>query len=86
MEMLTFEEYLKGKKIDPDLFRSAEPGLWDEYKMLFDRMHPESFTAQKLFKINGIRRKYPFKGEIVKPQSAAPVVSKPKVFVKPKIK
>ncbi len=86
MELLNFEDYLKGKKIDPELFRTSEPGIWDEYKMLFEQMHPESFTAQKLFKINGIRRKYPCKQETEQAKPAPSVAPKPKIFVKPKMK
>lgn len=53
-----FEPYLKSKKIDSEAFRKAEPTLWHSWKNEFDRMHPNSFTLQKLNLINPIRRKY----------------------------
>jgi hypothetical protein len=56
--MDTFEEYLEKKKIDSDAFREAEEEMWLEWKELFEQMHPDSFTSQKLFLINPIRRKY----------------------------
>ena len=57
---MTFEEYLVQKKIDSKAFKEAENSLWLEFKDHFNQQHPKSFTAQKLFLINGIRRKYPY--------------------------
>ena len=54
----TFEAYLLSKKIDSEAFRLAEPGLWNAWKSDFERIHPNSFTVQKLNLINPIRRKY----------------------------
>ena len=34
--------------------------LWKTWSTEFESMHPNSFTAQKLYLINPIRRKYPF--------------------------
>lgn len=56
--METFEEYLR-KKIDGAAFAQHEPQRWQEFQELFAQMHPNSFTAQKLFLINTIRRNYP---------------------------
>ncbi|MEM1137010.1 MAG: hypothetical protein AAGI07_14330 [Bacteroidota bacterium] len=56
--MEEFEEYLKSKKIDPILFSQNEPTLWEEFKQLFYVVNPKSFTMQKLFLINKLRRKY----------------------------
>jgi hypothetical protein len=53
-----FEDYLISKNIDAYLFKSAEPAVFQEWKEEFKVMHPESFTTQKKFKINPIRRKY----------------------------
>ena len=86
MEYRNFEEYLKGKKIDPDLFMKEDPGLFEEYRNLYDLIHPESFTSQKLFKINGIRRKYQLKSENIKTTPSATPAAKPKISMKPKIK
>ena len=54
-----FESYLEKKKIDPQLFKVGEPDKYTAFKALFDVVHPESFTAQKLFLINHIRRRFP---------------------------
>ncbi|MBT34226.1 MAG: hypothetical protein CMO01_31565 [Thalassobius sp.] len=56
--MSEFEEYLTGKKIDSDLFKKSEPDRWEEFNTLFFQVSPKSFTMQKLFLINQIRRKY----------------------------
>lgn len=63
---MTWEEYCKKKKIDSDRFRTAEPERWKEWKNLFEQIHPNSFTEQKKFLINDIRRKYHLKMEEVK--------------------
>lgn len=68
---MTFEEYLTGKKIDPALFREGEPELWSSWERDFTQQHPASFTAQKLYLINTIRRKYHLKT----PVAAAPEAS-----------
>jgi hypothetical protein len=60
---MTFEEYLVSKKIDQGLFKDAEPKLFQEWKNEFEQLHPNSFTAQKLYLINPIRRKYILKQE-----------------------
>lgn len=59
VSMESFEEYLTKKKIDSDLFQSEREKLWREWKELFNQIHPNSFTAQKLFLINNIRRQFP---------------------------
>lgn len=59
---MDFEDYLIGKKIDPAGFRSTEPERYQEFRAIFEQVHPDSFTAQKLFLINKIRRQYPVKG------------------------
>jgi hypothetical protein len=97
---MTFEEYLKGKKIDSEAFRQHEPAVWVEWKLELEQMHPSSFTAQKLYLINPVRRKYPAKVEVSEPVKAAstseptkenvsaasPVAAKPKPVFKPKPK
>lgn len=79
---MTFEEYLTGKKIDVARFKKSEASLYAEWFSLFEEMHPESFTAQKLFLINPLRRRFQLKEtevrEIRKPQM------KPKILPKPK--
>jgi len=57
--METFEEYLLKKKIESNAFKEGDESLWNEWEQLFQQLHPESFTAQKLFLINRIRRQFP---------------------------
>ncbi|MDB5272422.1 MAG: hypothetical protein JWO58_789 [Chitinophagaceae bacterium] len=57
-EELSFEAYCKKKKIDPDLFLQSEPARYKEWKSIFEQVHPDSFTEQKKFLINPIRKKY----------------------------
>jgi len=85
MEMLSFEDFLKQKKIDSQSFRKVEQATWDEFKNIFEQVHPDSFTAQKLFLINQIRRKYPWSDKTAVESSAATGVVKPKIPFKPKI-
>jgi ABC-type bacteriocin/lantibiotic exporter with double-glycine peptidase domain len=56
---MSFEEYLDSKKIDLVQFSKEEPKLFQEWKQTFEQVHPNSFTAQKLYLINSIRRKFP---------------------------
>lgn len=53
-----------------------------ELKKLFDQVNPNSFTAQKLFLINNIRRAYPLQEEeavaVKKKPMAKPRIVKPK--------
>jgi hypothetical protein len=55
---MEFEEYLKSKKIDSGAFQKADHERYVEWEVIFKTMHPESFTAQKKFLINNIRRRY----------------------------
>lgn len=55
---MEFDEYLKQKKIDADAFQKADQARFGEWNELFKTIHPDSFTAQKKFLINDIRRRY----------------------------
>jgi hypothetical protein len=70
-----FEAYLISKKIDSAKFLQAEPDLWASWKVEFEQMHPASFTAQKLYLINPVRRKYLLQQEPAK--AVTPLVEKP---------
>lgn len=98
---MTFEEYLASKKIDGVAFQAAEPDRWAEWKKLFEHVSPASFTSQKLYLINPVRRKYTLKvptpppaSEPANPTPDSPVQSLPtsppkpaaKPVFKPKIK
>lgn len=83
MELMDFSAYLKAKKIDEAAWQKSAPDQFRELKSVFDQVHPDSFTAQKLFLINPIRRAFPLKAEEVKKpvakKAARPVIkSKPK--------
>ena len=91
---MSFEEYLVSKKIDSKAFREQAPDQWTAWNAIFEQMHPNSFTAQKLYLINPIRRRFPL-AEVVVPSAAAepapdatpakpkPVMAKPAAKVKP---
>lgn len=81
---MNFEDYLINKKIDSQAFRAAEPDLWQEWNSLFDQMSPASFTSQKLYLINPVRRKYLLKA-VEPPSKAESPASKPVMRPKPKM-
>ncbi len=56
---MTFLEYLATKKIDASKFEKNEKDRFDDFNIIFDQVHPNSFTQQKLFFINVLRRRYP---------------------------
>jgi hypothetical protein len=58
---MTFEEYLESKKINPLGFKSGDLELYNDFYKVFEHVSPASFTQQKLFLINSVRRKYPIK-------------------------
>jgi len=55
---MTWEEYCIKKKINSEAFKLAEPERWSSLKNIFEQVHPNSFTEQKKFIINDIRRRY----------------------------
>lgn len=57
-EQLTFGQYLQQKKINAEKFRQEEPQKYAALDRDFAEMHQDSFTAQYLFLINPLRRKY----------------------------
>jgi len=69
---VTFEEYLADKKIETKAFSGAEPNLWQEWEREFAELHPTSFTSQKLYLINKIRRQFPL---AIEPPTAASLLS-----------
>lgn len=82
--MTAFEEYLIQKRIDPVAFKHGEANRWQEFSYLFEQLHPDSFTAQKLFLINAIRRKYPLKEDTA--EEKVVTKAKPKVKIPAKRK
>lgn len=56
---MEWETYLTQKKIDAAAYSKGDPAQYEVFRELFYQMHPNSFTSQKLFLINDIRRSYP---------------------------
>jgi len=75
-----FIAYLQSKKIDPEKFKQALPDQYVEWLKLFEQVHPNSFTQQKLFLINDLRRTYKYE------EAKEPVKSSGIKMIKPKIK
>ena len=68
-----FDDYLKNKKIDPEAFKATETETYKDFRDQFLQLHPDSFTMQKLFFINVLRRKYHYvKTEDVKKEISSP--------------
>jgi hypothetical protein len=93
---VNFEAYLISKKIDSEAFGKAEPAVWQLWKDEFEQLHPNSFTSQKLYLINPVRRKYRLQEKVaeasvpsdtpsVSTTTAAPKIAKPVMRPKPKI-
>ena len=57
---MTWEEYCISKKIDSEKFKAAWSEKWRELKTIFEQVHPDSFTEQKKFIINDLRRRFLF--------------------------
>lgn len=68
MEHLDWQAYLRLKKIDAAAYKQSAPDQYVEFERQFLQMHPESFTAHKLFLINDIRRLYPLLPETINKQ------------------
>lgn len=60
---MTFSEYLVSKNIDEVSFASQEVHTYSTWKSMFEQVHAASFTEQKKFKLNQIRRKFLLKTE-----------------------
>ena len=81
-----FDGFLQSKKIDAAAFKVDEKLQYNELKLLFDEVHPNSFVQQKLFLINKIRRKHQLIEQEVKPKVSSVKKVKPKMSIKPKLK
>lgn len=81
-----FDEYLLSKKIDANAFKKGENELYLSLKTVYDQVSPKSFTSQKLYLINPLRRKYLSLVEVEK-RKPKPKMMRPKIAMpKPKIK
>ena len=82
---MNLNEYLESKKIDPAKFKSAEPDQYAEFQMIFDQVHPNSFTQQKLFLINNLRRSYKLETQVEEKKPTKTPAMRPKMKpLKPK--
>jgi hypothetical protein len=79
---MDFDAYLLSKKIDAARFRAAEHAQYQTLRTVFDQTGEISFTQQKLFLINPLRRKYKWT-EV--PQATTAPTPKTKPIIKPKI-
>ncbi|MFY0651664.1 MAG: hypothetical protein JXQ96_06505 [Cyclobacteriaceae bacterium] len=79
----SFDQYLKQKKINPAEFKSSEAEKYRSLAHDFEEMHASSFTAQYLFLINPLRRKYLLTDENIVASEKPKAVARPKM--KPKI-
>lgn len=76
---MEFKEYLISKNIDSSKFKLEEGDKYATLESQFDEMHPDSFTAQKLFLINPIRRKYILETEKKQASTSVKTKFKPKI-------
>ena len=90
--MLTFTEYCNSKSINAIQFKRSDEILYNDLEVYFNQVHPDSFTAQKLFLINELRRRYHFLKPDEKNVSTGgksnikPKISKPIGFKNPGVK
>ncbi len=82
--MEEFIEYLTHKKVDWKKFSESDPNQFGHFAELFQQMSPKSFTDQKLFLINSIRRAFPL--EISDSNEKPKAVKKLKPKINPRIK
>jgi hypothetical protein len=68
---MEFEDYCKSKKIDSVIFKRQEPERWKELSFIFSQVSPESFTQQKKFLLNELRRLYLYKETEIAPVKPA---------------
>ncbi len=59
--MEEFEAFLIQKNIDPHAFKIGDENVFNKWSQEFAQYHADSFTMQKKFFINDIRRKYQLK-------------------------
>lgn len=62
--MLTFDEFMKKKKIDLIAMQQGEPALFDEFKKHYSEMGEKSFDHTKKYWFNKLRRQYHLAPEI----------------------
>lgn len=57
-EKMEFDDYLAQKKIDVVRFQKLDSERYTAWKREFEQMSPASFTVQKKFLLNDVRRQY----------------------------
>lgn len=66
---MDFEAYCVNKKIDFHKFKEDDTLRFQQWESEFLQIHPNSFTSQKLFYINEVRRRYPLETKPLKDES-----------------
>lgn len=85
LPFMEFDAYLTQKKIDANRFKEGKPQQYAEWKTIFEQVHPNSFTQQKLFLINDTRRAYTLKDTSKDTEKPSKPAMRPKILpVKPK--
>ena len=75
-----FIAYLEGKNIDAKAFKLGDADTYIEWEEYFSQVHPKSFTSQKFYLINNIRRRFQL------PEGAKPKTANKKAVAKPSVK
>ncbi len=55
---MTFDDFLRRRRLDVDAFRSAEPVRAAQWADWYAQMHPDSFLLQIKMVLNDVRRRY----------------------------
>ncbi|MFN0049453.1 MAG: hypothetical protein ACKVOU_10045 [Cytophagales bacterium] len=82
---MDFKAYCKSKNIDPIKFQTTEPQRFSEWEFVFDRAGAVSFTQQKLFLINEVRRQFKLEKDL-DDMDNKPIVEESAIISTPKIK
>jgi hypothetical protein len=56
---LAFDAFLTRKNINPEDFRAGDPVQFEKWRLLYEKVHEESFLLFQKFHINPIRRRFP---------------------------
>ena len=59
MSKMLFDDYLSQKHINAEKFKLNDAAIYLSWASIFTKMHPKSFSLQKLFLLNKVREKYP---------------------------
>lgn len=80
---MDFKQYLASKRIDAQKFAAAKAVQYTAWEKAFEQMSPDSFTSQKKFLINKIRRAYWLEQVAEEVKEVKKVAAKPVMKPKP---